>query len=207
MRRQDCEMSEPEELEGVLARAEWGTLGLVSAQGTPVLVPLNFVFHQDQIFFHGAKAGEKFGLIQAAPQASFLVVEAYAQIPSYAFDPANACPATQFFRSVLVKGRVEEVRDPVRKAEVLDAIMRKLQPEGGYEPIRAEHPIYQASVRGVAVFAMTCVEMTGKIKLGQKLGAEARTRVGAVLEARGGPMDAHTLGLMRSHAGGEGGAR
>jgi len=208
MRRQDCEMSDTKDLEAVLGRAEWGTLGLVSAQGTPVLVPLNFVFHEGRICFHGAMAGEKFGLIQKSPQASFLVVEAYAQVPSYAFDPVNACPATQYFKSVLVKGPVEEVRDPVRKAGVLEAMMKKLQPEGGYEPVRAESPTYQASLRGVAVFALTCEEMTGKFKLGQKLGTAARAKVEAVLEARGCPMDPHTIELMRTHGEprGEGGA-
>jgi len=202
MRRQDCENRDTRELEGVLARADWGTLGLVSAQGTPVLVPLNFVFHEGRIIFHGAKAGEKFGLIQESPQASFLVVEAYAQVPSYAFDPVNACPATQYFKSVLVKGRVEEVRDPVQKAGALEAMMKKLQPEGGYEPIQAESPTYQASLRGVAVFALTCEEVTGKFKLGQKLSSDARAKVEAVLEARGCPMDPETIALMRTHGGG-----
>jgi hypothetical protein len=195
-------MSGTKELEGVLERADWGTLGLVSDQGTPVLVPLNFVFHEGRICFHGAKAGEKFGLIQASPQASFLVVEAYAQIPSYAFDPVHACPATQYFKSVLVKGRVEEVRDPAGKAAVLEAMMRKLQPEGGYEPIRADSPAYQASVRGVGVFVMTCGEVTGKVKLGQKLGSEARAKVEAALETRGCPMDPETVALMRTHGEG-----
>ena len=200
MRRQDCEITEPEEQLAVLARAEWGTLGLVSAQGAPVLVPLNFVLHEGRIIFHGAHAGEKCGLLREGPQASFLVVEAYAQVPSYAFDPVNACPATQYFKSVLVKGRVEELRDPVQKAGALEALMRKLQPEGGYEPIRAESPAYQTRLQGVAVFALTCGEVTGKFKLGQKLSAEARGRVEAALEARGCPLDAQTVALMRTHA-------
>jgi len=208
MRRHDCELTDPRDLEAVLARAEWGTLGLVSGHGAPVLVPLNFVFHEGRIFFHGAKAGEKYGLIQESPQASFLVVEAYSQIPSYAFDPVHACPATQFFQSVLVKGPVELVQDPVRKAGALDAMMKKLQPEGGYEPIRADSPAYEASLRGVAVFMLTCVKMTGKFKLGQKLSADARSKVEAVLEARNGLTDQLTAAHMRSRqdAAGEGGA-
>jgi len=208
MRRHDCELTDPRDLEAVLARAEWGTLGLVSGHGAPVLVPLNFVFHEGRIFFHGAKAGEKYGLLQASPQASFLVVEAYSQIPSYAFDPVNACPATQFFQSVLVRGPVELVQDPVVKAGALEALMKKLQPEGGYEPIRADSPTYEASLRGVAVFMLTCVKMTGKFKLGQKLTADSRTRVEAILEARGGPTDPLTVEHMkaRQDAAGQGGA-
>lgn len=200
MRRRDCELTETRELEAVLGRAEWGTLGLVSPQGAPVLVPLNFVFHEGRVYFHGAMAGEKFDLIQHGPEASFLVVEAYAQVPSYAFSPVDACPATQYFKSVLVKGQVVEVRDPVQKAGALAAIMRKLQPEGGCEPITAESPTYQASLRGVAVYALACREVTGKVKLGQKLGVDARAKVVAALEARGCPMDLQTAALMGTHA-------
>ena len=196
MRRTDCEGKDPKEMEAVLARAEWGTLGLVSPQGTPVLVPVNFVFHQGQVVFHGAQAGEKSDLIRAAPQASFLVVEAYAPIPSYAFSPVDACPATQFFQSVLVKGSVAPVEDLERKAGALDALMRKLQPEGGYEPIRADSPTYQASLRGVAVFALACREMTMKIKLGRQLSPGSRDKVEEALRARGGPEDRRTLKAM-----------
>jgi hypothetical protein len=198
VRRHDCEISDPKELEAVLARADWGTLGLVSAQGKPVLVPLNFVFHEGRIFFHGAKAGEKYGLIQESPRATFLVVEAYAQIPSYAFDPVNACPATQFFKSVMVKGAVEPIEDAEQKAGALEAIMKKLQPEGGYEPIRADSPTYRGCLQAVAVYAMTCGEMTGKLKLGQQLGSGARAKVEEVLASRGGPMDPATLAAMRT---------
>ena len=183
-------------MEEVLARAEWGTLGLVSPAGTPVLVPLNFVYHQGRLFFHGAQEGEKAGLIRAAPEASFLVVEAYAQIPSYAFSPVNACPATQYFKSVLVKGPVAPVEDPERKAEALDALMRRLQPEGGYEPIRADSPTYQAALRGVAVYALACREMTGKFKLGRQLSPGSRDKVEEALRARGGPEDRRTLEAM-----------
>jgi nitroimidazol reductase NimA-like FMN-containing flavoprotein (pyridoxamine 5'-phosphate oxidase superfamily) len=185
-------------MEAVLARAEWGTLGLVSPQGTPVLVPVNFVFHQGQVVFHGARAGEKFDLIQAAPQASFVVVDAYAPIPSYAFSPVDACPATQFFQSVLVKGPVALVEDPERKAEALEALMRKLQPEGGWETIRADSPRYQASLRGVAVFSLLCREMTMKVKLGRKLSPDARSKVEEILRGRGGVDDLRTVEAMRN---------
>jgi nitroimidazol reductase NimA-like FMN-containing flavoprotein (pyridoxamine 5'-phosphate oxidase superfamily) len=183
MRRHDCECTDPKELDAVLARADWGTLGLVAADGRPVLVPL-------------AGAGEKVATIAHNPQASFLVVEAYAQVPSYAFHPQDACPATQYFKSVLVKGRIDRVEDPDEKAQALEALMEKLQPEGGHEPITAGSPTYRGALPGVAVFALTCQERTGKFKLGKQLKPEARAEVERVLEARNGPDDRRTLEAM-----------
>jgi predicted FMN-binding regulatory protein PaiB len=102
---------------------------------------------------------------------------------------------------VLVKGRLSPVEDPGDKARILDAMMRKLQPEGGYEPITAGSPIYEASLKGVAVLALTPEEMTGKIKVGQKLTAKVREGVEKVLETRGSPDDQRTLLAMRTECG------
>ena len=196
MRRRDKEISEPAFLADVLDRAEWGTLGLVTPQGHPLLVPVNFVHHQGRLYFHGSPVGEKMTVIKDGAEATFLVVEAYALIPSYAFDPVLACPASQFYRSVLAYGRVAPVADPERKAEALAALMRKLQPEGGYEPISAVGPTYQASLKGVAVLEMTVRRWSGKAGLGQNLKPEVREQVKAFLERRGAPGDARTLEAM-----------
>ena len=195
MRRRDKEVTDHGALEGILDGAEWGTLGLVTPEGHPRLVPLNFVRLQDRIYFHGSPSGEKMEVLKASGEAVFLVVDAYAQIPSYAFDPVSACPASQFFKSVMLHGRVAEVADPERKAEVLEALMRKLQPEGGYETITASSPTY-AGLRNVAVLEMTVERMSGKFGLGQKLRPEQRATVLDLLEQRGKPGDLRTMEAM-----------
>jgi uncharacterized protein len=197
MRRHDKEATDPAALEAVLQQAEWGTLGLQGTAGRPMLVPLNFLFFEGRIYFHGAPAGEKMERLAAGADATFLVVDPYALIPSYAFDPVRACPASQYFKSVLAYGRVEPIHDPERKAVVLEALMRKLQPEGGYEPIRADSPAYKASLQGVAVLEFTIAGMTGKFGLGQNLKPEVRENVEAFLEQRGCPLDQRTLEAMR----------
>ena len=196
MRRHERAVTDQAAIAQVLDAAEWGTLGLVSRQGRPLLVPLNFLHLEGRIYFHGARSGEKIECLKASGEATFLVVDAYAQIPSYAFDPVKACPATQFYKSVLLYGRVTEVADPQRKAEVLEALMRKLQPEGGYAPIAADDPRYQASVNGVAVLEMTVDRTSAKFNVGQHLAADQRAGVTAVLEQRGCPADHRTLSAM-----------
>jgi len=196
MRRHDKEATDPAVIAQVLDAAEWGTLGLVSPDGRPLLVPLNFVHLDGRVYFHGAASGEKMAVLRDRGDATFLVVDAYAQIPSYAFDPDRACPATQYFRSVLLYGRITELADPDRKAEVLEALMKKLQPQGGYVPITAGDPLYRDSVAKVAVLELSVDRASAKVDLVQRLAEEKRASVAQVLEQRGCPVDHRTLRAM-----------
>jgi nitroimidazol reductase NimA-like FMN-containing flavoprotein (pyridoxamine 5'-phosphate oxidase superfamily) len=201
LRRHDKELKQEDAIRQVLDAAEWGVLALTAPAGPPVLAPVNFVHLDGRICFHGAQAGEKMEILRANPEATFLVVDALAQIPSYAFDPERACPATQYFKSVLIRGRVQAVEAPARKAEVLDALMRKLQPEGGYKPITAEDPLYAASVGNVAVLELVIEDLSAKMEVGRRLSPEKRTVVRELLQKRGGPVDHRTLEAMEADPG------
>ena len=201
MRRKDKETTDPALVAQVLDAVEYGVLGLVSPLGRAVLVPLNFVPLDGHLYFHGATAGEKMEILAQNPEATFLVVDACAQIPSYAFDPVRACPASQYYRSVIFYGRVGQVEDPDRKARVLEAIMAKVQPEGGYRPITAGDPLYTESVKHVAILEFRVERSTAKVALGQNLSAEKREAVVELLSRRGGPADARTLAAMGGDPG------
>jgi len=175
MRRTDKEIIDPAALDAVLDAVEWGTLGLAGAEGLPVLVPVNFVRCGDRLSFHGATTGEKMARLQVSGAATFLVVEPYALIPSYASSDARACPATQFYKSVLLYGQVEVVTDRARKAGLLQALMEKLQPEGGHLPITDADPQYRAGLDGVAVLEMTVARRSGKFAFGQMFSADRGT--------------------------------
>jgi len=97
---------------------------------------------------------------------------------------------------VIVCGQVALVSEPERKAEILEALMKKYQPEGGYEPVTVDSPTYQASLRGVAVMEMTVERTSGKFNLGQNLTPGERTAVLQFLERRGLPDDRRTLEAM-----------
>ena len=189
MRRQEKEIKNRAAIDQVLEAGEWGVLGLVSPEGKALLVPLNYVYFEGRIYFHGAHDGEKMDAIRANGEATFLVVEAYAQIPSYAFDPERACKATQFYRSVMAYGRVGLVEDLDRKARVLQATMERLQPEGGYRAIAASDPLYAAAVKEVAILELTVARVSGKQEVGQRLTPSARASATESLLKRGGPGD------------------
>ena len=98
----------------------------------------------------------------------------------------------------MVRGRARIVEDPEEKAFALQALMAKLQPEGGHVPITADQPLYAAALRqGTAVVAIEIESMTGKFKVGQNLNGNRRESVEQGLQERGCPIDHETLEAMK----------
>ncbi|QJC51384.1 pyridoxamine 5'-phosphate oxidase family protein [Paenibacillus albicereus] len=201
MRRKEFDQSgDHAELEAFLQEMSFGFLAAVRPDGTPGITPLNFVYWKGKVYFHGSRAGEKIKSVKAGGQVSFCVAREYALIPSYFKDPELACPATAFFKSVLLRGTTSLVEDLEEKADALQAMMAKLQPEGGHEPIRADDERYRGNLKGVAVIRLTVEEISAKFKFGQNLTEESREDIAAKLERRGCPFDPETASLMRRYA-------
>lgn len=180
-----------------------GYLALVTADGTPRSIALNFAALGHDIVFHGAQAGEKHDLIQAAPLAGFTIVKEYSYIPSHWSAPRYACPATQFFKSVEIKGRCEPVTDLQEKADALNAMMIKHQPEGHYDPIDPAVPQYAKALAHVGVFAVRCAEWTGKVKFGQNEPEKLRRIFVQKLRERNRTMDEATAREIEKTFGSE----
>ncbi|OXM17143.1 pyridoxamine 5'-phosphate oxidase family protein [Paenibacillus herberti] len=207
MRRKEFDESrDTAELQQFLHEMSFGFLAVVRPDGSPGITPLNFVYLNGNIYFHGSRAGEKMKNLKANQEVSFCVAREYALIPSYYIDDSElACPATAYFKSVLLRGTAAPVEDLVEKAEALQAMMAKLQPEGGHLPIAADDERYQGNLKGVAVVRLTVSEVSAKFKFGQNLKEEEREKLADKLEQRGCPFDHETAGLMRKYAPSVGG--
>ena len=192
MRRNEFNIDNHEAMRELLASCEYGTLSL-SSSTKPYGVPLNFAWWEEGIVFHGAKEGKKVNLIAQNPQASFCVVKPYAFIPSYFSQTTSACPATQFFASVIIEGEVTVLSDVGQKADVLSALMQKLQPECQYEPISYENPIYTKMLDATAVFYLKATQSAFKLKMAQNLSLERKKSLIDALEKRGSALDNETI--------------
>jgi len=200
MRREIFRMSR-DQAEALLMRAPVVHLATTTPDGAPVLRTVHGVVMLDDpagpsVAFHGAPAGEKADCIGRA--CVLAAEEIVAPIPSYFVDPERACPATTLYQSVQVHGRLDEVSDPVAKAAVLAALMKRYQPEGGHTPIDAEHPHYRAAVRGILIVRVSLAQLDGKAKLGQNRKLHEITILLEKLWQRGLPGDAHAIDLVRA---------
>ena len=192
MRRSELESVDPTLFAELANSCEVGYLSLVTAAGYPRAIALNFAAIGETIYFHGALEGEKFELILTNPRVGFTIVKAYSYIPSTWSAPRYACPATQFFKSVEIKGTCSVVVDPAEKARGLGALMDKHQPEGGFDPIDPGVAVYAKALEGVGVFRVVADSWTGKVKFGQNEPVKLRRIFVEKLRERGGVMDEET---------------
>jgi uncharacterized protein len=197
MRRNEFNIQDKQSIKKILSECEYGTLSLVS-QGKPYGVAVNFVWHNEKIFIHGANEGRKVNTIKENPLASFLVVQAFSTIPSYFSQTLAACPATQFFASVHCEGAIKEIKTPQAKAIVLNKLMEKLQKEGGYEPIAYEKAMYSSMIDKTAIFELTPTQLSCKIKAGQNLSPEKYENMLKKLEERAEKTDIQTIEIMQA---------
>ncbi len=195
MRRAEFEIKDEAAFEALLSECEYGTLSLVD-EGEPYGVPVNFVWRDGAICFHGAREGRKAEVMAKNPKAAFSVVKPYSLIPSYFSDTVAACPATQFFASAHIAGRVEKVEDDSEKCDILNAMMQKLQPDGGYETIDSANPMYAKMTAQTAVWKLTPTHTSMKVKAGQNLPKERKEALTRKLQERGSALDADTAQCM-----------
>ncbi len=181
----------------LLEDVEYGTLAL-SKNNIPYSLPINFVYAEDTIYFHGSKKGKKKDFMSENNLASFSVVEPFSLIQSYFSSKDNlACPATHFFKSVICDGEIVFVYEYEEKVKALSLLMKKLQPEGKYIPL--DDKIYLNMINATEVFKLKIKNIEGKLKLGQNLPKDRFNMILEYLENRGFDLDKETITQMKEY--------
>ena len=198
MRRSEFSTEDLSVIEQVLTTAVVGYLGINTREGYPRVVPVNFASEKSTVYFHGALEGEKAELIREEPLVTFHANVQYSVIPSYWLAEKHASGATMFFKSVQIDGMAAVVRDPREKARVLQLLMEKYQPEGGYRAISDEDPMYQKPIAETLVVRVDPVRVVAKVKLGQNYPAATRQKLIQRLEERAEGPDLETAREMKS---------
>ncbi len=193
--KQIFEIKDDAMIDAVLSRQEYGTLALC-ADDKPYSVPLNFVTMDGAIYFHGGASGRKIKILKKSTYAAFSVVEAQAMIPSYFSSTEGlACPATQFFKSIMIEGEIVFVEAYEEKVKALEALMQKLQPEGRYRPL--EQKAYLKAIHATTVYKLIPKERRAKFKFGQHLDQKRFDMILSHLEERGTQIDTEIAIMMR----------
>jgi hypothetical protein len=155
MRRPERKIEDKKTVVALLERSPVGRIATVNPKGFPVVKPVNFVFCNGKIYIHSSRKGEKIRDIRRGSSVCFELDE------PIAFAPANgpACMAGYYYRSVIIKGKASLVKDEDRKLKILQRLMEKYQPEGGYGEMAPE------IVKKTAVIEIVIRQLTGKEKL------------------------------------------
>jgi nitroimidazol reductase NimA-like FMN-containing flavoprotein (pyridoxamine 5'-phosphate oxidase superfamily) len=156
MRRRDQELRSKETILAILEQSPVGRIATVNRKGFPVIKPVNFLYWDRKIYLHSSTKGEKINDILRGSPICFEVDEPIA----YRVAGESACKAGFYYRSIIIKGEASFVKDLRRKMKVLEKLMEKYQPEGGYEGVTKE------ILKRTAVIEISIHEITGKENLG-----------------------------------------
>jgi nitroimidazol reductase NimA-like FMN-containing flavoprotein (pyridoxamine 5'-phosphate oxidase superfamily) len=156
MRRRDRKMKNKETILAFLEQAQVGRFATINYKGFPVIKPVNFLYWEGKIYIHSSAKGEKIEDIQRGSPVCFEVDEPIA----YLIASKVACQANYYYRSIIVKGKASFVEDQDIKMKILERMMEKYQPEGGYGEIPTE------ILKKTAIIEISVEEITGKENLG-----------------------------------------
>jgi len=133
-----------------------GRIATINRKGIPIIKPVNFLYWNGKIYLHSSTKGEKIRDIRRRSPICFEVDEPIAFVTA----TGPACRSSYYYRSIIVKGNAAIVNQPDKKLKILERLMEKYQPEGGYGGITEE------ILKRTAVIEISIQEMTGKENLG-----------------------------------------
>jgi uncharacterized protein len=143
-----------------LASGTEGRLATCNADGQPYITPVNYVCHNEKIYFHCAKAGHKLDNIAANPLVCF---EVSGDVRTTAAS-GRPCDCSTRYSSVLVFGRGRLVAGESEKAVLLNRLVAHLANGKPFQPVTEQQ-------------AVTCAVVEVKVeKISGKINYEPASR-------------------------------
>ena len=186
------EIKSKEKIIEFLSSQQTGRISSIDENGYPQIIPMNFVYIDDVIYMHSHVRGEKLDNIRRNQKVGFEVDKNLEFLPSYFSDPTDASLADTLYISVVIKGNASIVSDKEEKTTALNGLMKKYQPEGGYEPIKPEMDVLDE----VVVIKIIPKSLRGKYKIGQNMNMKSRIDLAKQILKRNTPTTRETLDIM-----------
>ncbi|HLO12283.1 MAG TPA: pyridoxamine 5'-phosphate oxidase family protein [Pseudoneobacillus sp.] len=131
MKKREC--TDQEKINSFLQATETGYFG-VSYEDFPYVVPLNYIWYEGKIYFHGTSEGKKMEILKQNPNVCFTVSASYGTMT----DPVPAKTDTAYM-SVMIFGKVEPLSDTTKATEVMQKMLEKYVPDYYHQPLSQAH--------------------------------------------------------------------
>ncbi|MCA1785233.1 MAG: pyridoxamine 5'-phosphate oxidase family protein [Desulfobacteraceae bacterium] len=148
MRRKEKQITETADMEQIFEQGQVCRLGFVD-KNVPYIVPMNYGYQDQTLYFHSAPKGRKIDLIRANPLVCFEVDELVKMNKA-----ASACDWGVSFKSVIGTGTARILETPTEKKAGLDIIMAQ------YSGRSFDYP--DEMLAKTTVIQVIIHEMTGK---------------------------------------------
>ena len=127
MRRKEKEITDWKEIEQIFREAHVCRLGMFDGK-MPYIVPMNFGYRDDTLYFHSALSGRKIGILKENPDVCFEI-----DIPGEVINSKEACSWSMNYRSIIGEGRVEFIKNNSEKRDAFNIIMNQYSESNNWE--------------------------------------------------------------------------
>ncbi|MGG0824805.1 pyridoxamine 5'-phosphate oxidase family protein [Paenibacillus turicensis] len=159
VRYKSRECLDQEKIESFLKQSRIGYLGLADGN-LPYVVPLNYVWAEGTLYFHGASNGRRNEIMSENAEVCFTVCQEYGTIT----DPVPAKTDTAYM-SVMIFGKAEPITDLDEATFMLQELINKYVPGYYNRPLSKQHvDKYRSAVFGgpVKVYRVIPSQITAK---------------------------------------------
>ncbi|HYX33735.1 MAG TPA: FMN-binding negative transcriptional regulator [Oligoflexus sp.] len=136
-------------------------------RGPPTTGFFNPLVEGESIYLHLHRQDPQLKQLQLHPDATLVFNDYHGYVPSYAKDPEDASFATMFYRFAEIRARGLVIDSMEESAAVLERMMQRYQPEGGYRSLIEHQEFYARSLPMIRVIHFKVESVQAKWKLGQ----------------------------------------
>ena len=148
MRRKEKEITEIDEIEGIIRKAQVCRIALCE-NDMPYIVPVCFGYADNTLYFHSAPEGKKLDILRKNNNVCFEM-----DIDTSVVENDNACAWSFRYKSVIGYGKAFLIKDPALKQKALEIILTQ------YSDRRFDIP--ENALRETEVLKVEVDEITGK---------------------------------------------
>jgi nitroimidazol reductase NimA-like FMN-containing flavoprotein (pyridoxamine 5'-phosphate oxidase superfamily) len=149
MRRTEKEITNRREIDAILLKAAVCRLGLID-HDTAYIVPLNFGYSNNCLYFHSAHMGKKIELLKKNAVVCFEV-----DIDHEIIETGIACTWTSKYASVIGYGKASFITDPAQKKDAFQCIINHYSPGSSYT-------FADKNLKETTVIKIEITQVTGK---------------------------------------------
>lgn len=153
----------PAQIESIIRKCPYCTVGITDLQGNPYVVPMNFAYQDGVIYLHSGPDGGKVEMVTLHPQVCITFCEGHELVYMH---QQVACSYSMKSRSVICRGKVRFIEDIEEKRQVLDILMKQYtENECGYSiPALRNVKVWEVKVEGMSCrsFGLRGNEARGK---------------------------------------------
>ncbi|MEN8223854.1 MAG: pyridoxamine 5'-phosphate oxidase family protein [Bacteroidota bacterium] len=140
------------ELESIIGKCDVCNMSMVDENGKPYVLPMNFGFKDDYIYFHSSPSGKKIDILRKSPQ---VCISFSADHQLRWVNKEVACSWGMKYRSVLAYGKVEFIDDFDKKEKALKVIMKNYSDD--------DFTFNAPAVKDVMVYRVLIEKLEGRV--------------------------------------------